>query len=139
MSWLIFLGNLAKIFFLESQAKILQDCTILDIFTVSTLSRSWQDLTRFSMFLIKVYKVSVHWGHLDPGFAISLVYSNLERHFKLLRYPYVQERVISLQLPPPLTMNCENSPVLYRSNKGIRSTSPFLFLNLRDWEPLIRH
>ena len=59
MSWVIFLGYLAKILFFHSHAKILQIRTNLDIFMVSTMARSWQDLTRFSMFFIKVYQVSV--------------------------------------------------------------------------------
>ena len=57
-----FLGYIAKILFLDSHAKILQVRTNLDIFIVSSMSRSWQDLTRFSMFLIKVCKVSVNWA-----------------------------------------------------------------------------
>ena len=57
-----FLGYLAKILFLDSHAKILQVRTNLDIFMVSSMSRSWQDLTIFSMFLIKVCKVSVNWA-----------------------------------------------------------------------------
>ena len=61
MSWLIFLGNLGKILFLDTHAKILQVRTNFDIFMVSNISRSWQDLTTFSMFLIKVYQVSDNW------------------------------------------------------------------------------
>ena len=61
MSWLISLGNLGKILFLDSHAKNLQVRTYLDVFLVSTMARSWQDLPRVSMFLIKMYQVSVHW------------------------------------------------------------------------------
>ena len=61
MSWLIFLGNLAKIFFLDRHTKNLQVCTCIDVFLVSPMARSWQDLPRFSMILIKMYQVSVHW------------------------------------------------------------------------------
>ena len=52
MSWLFFLGYLAMILFLDSHAKrvLLQVRTNLDIFMASALSRSWQDLTCFSMF-----------------------------------------------------------------------------------------
>ena len=56
MSWLIFLGNLAKIMFLDSHAKNLQVRTYLDVFLVSTMARSWQDLPRFSMFLSRCTK-----------------------------------------------------------------------------------
>ena len=61
MSWLVFLGNLAKILFLDSHAKNLQVRTYLDVFLVSTMARSWQDLPRFSMSLIKRCQVSLHW------------------------------------------------------------------------------
>ena len=61
MSWLIFPGNPAKILFLDSHAKNLQVRTYLDVFLVSTMARSWQDLPRFNIFLIKMYQVSVHW------------------------------------------------------------------------------
>ena len=56
MSWLIFLGNLAKILFLDSHAKNLQVRTYLGVFLVSTMARSWQDLPRFSMFLSRCTK-----------------------------------------------------------------------------------
>ena len=56
MSWLIFLGNLAKILFLDSHAKNLQVRTYLGVFLVSTMARSWQDLPRFSMFLPRCTK-----------------------------------------------------------------------------------
>ena len=58
MSWLIFLGNVAKILFLDSHAKNLQVRTYLDVFLVRTMARSWQHLPRFSTFLIKMYQVS---------------------------------------------------------------------------------
>ena len=61
MSWLIFPGNLAKMLFLDIHATIFQFRTNLDIFMVSTVSRSWQYLYRFNMVLIKVYHVTVQW------------------------------------------------------------------------------
>ena len=67
MSWLIFLVNLAKILFLDSHAKNLQVRTHLDVFLVSTMARSWPDLPRFSVFLIKMYQVSVHWVFIAKG------------------------------------------------------------------------
>ena len=69
MSWLIFLGNLAKILFLDSHAKNLQVRTYLDVFLVSTMARSWQDLPRFIMFLIKMYQVSIHWDIKDSCYS----------------------------------------------------------------------
>ena len=60
MSWLICLGNLNKILFLDSHAKNLQVGTNLDVFMERNTVRSWQDLPRFSMFLVKLYQVSFH-------------------------------------------------------------------------------
>ena len=54
------LGNLAKILVLDSHANNLQVRTYLDIFFLNTMATSWQDLPRLSMFLIKLYQVSVH-------------------------------------------------------------------------------
>ena len=51
--------------FQDTHAKILQVRTNPDIFMVSTMSSSWQDLPRFSMFLMKVYPDSVHWAVND--------------------------------------------------------------------------
>ena len=58
VSWLSWFLKIlkAKILFPENHAKILHICTNLDIFMGSTISSSWQDLPRFSMFLIKVVK-----------------------------------------------------------------------------------
>ena len=56
MSWLIFLGNLAKILFLDTHAKILQVRTYLDIILPCYMARSWQNFPRLSMFLIKAIK-----------------------------------------------------------------------------------
>ena len=56
MSWLIFLGNLAKILFLDTHAKILQVRTYIDIILPCYMARSWQDFPRLSMFLIKAIK-----------------------------------------------------------------------------------
>ena len=62
MAWLIFRGYLVKILVLDSHANVLQVWTNLDVFMVRTMSWSWHNLTRFGMFLIKVYQVSVHWA-----------------------------------------------------------------------------
>ena len=40
---------------------IVQNFTNLDIFIISTMSRSWQNLLSFVMFLIEVYQISSHW------------------------------------------------------------------------------
>ena len=60
MSWLIFPANFAKIMFLGSHAKNLHVRTYLDVFLISAMARSWQDLPRFCTYLIKMYQVSVH-------------------------------------------------------------------------------
>ena len=48
MLWLIFLGNLAKILFLDSHAKNLQVRTYLDVFLVSTKADNSLSMCNFS-------------------------------------------------------------------------------------------
>ena len=56
MSWLVFLGNLAKILLLDRHAKIIQVSTYLDVFLPWNLARSWQDFPCFIMFLVMAIK-----------------------------------------------------------------------------------
>ena len=56
MSWLVFLGNLDKILFLDSHAKIIQVLTYLDVFLPCNMARSLQDCPCFIMFLIMAIK-----------------------------------------------------------------------------------
>ena len=51
MSWLIFLGKLAKIFLLDTHAKMLQFRTHLDIILPCNMAKSWQDILWLIMFL----------------------------------------------------------------------------------------
>ena len=56
MSWLVFLGNLAKIFFLDSHAMIIPVRTYLDVFLPCNMARSWQYFPCFIMFLVMAIK-----------------------------------------------------------------------------------
>ena len=63
ISWirlLFFIEKNAKFFFLVSHAKILQVDKYLDFILPFNMTRSWQDCSCFSMFLIKIYQVCVH-------------------------------------------------------------------------------
>ena len=88
-SWLIFLGNLAKILFLDTHAKIMQVRTNLDISMASTVSRCWQDLPRFSMFLIEMYQVSVHGVFPDYMLSFPGFYACMSRFSYFLPGPKI--------------------------------------------------
>ena len=41
------------------------------------MARSWQDLPRFSMFLVKMYQVSVHWVVMREKLHLTELKTNL--------------------------------------------------------------
>ena len=72
MSWWIFLVYLTKIFCLDNRTKVLK---FIQILISSAMSRCWLEWQIFSIFLIMVYQVSVHWDitELQNTFKMSVL------------------------------------------------------------------
>ena len=111
MSWLVFLGNLAKILFLDSHARIIQVCTYLDVFLPCNMARSWQDFPCFIMFLI-----------MAITFRFTGLLLFLRKYVDLFRLCPTANLVGAYYLIPHFQVSCFYITIYYVSIKFFKRT-----------------